>query len=103
MFMEKQTHLRHKWTVNLLQYVVHLEQLGLDEWTVGSANMTDVVQAQVVEDQDVPVVSLKGAVQVAGHVVVDLYRIRNNSDISQQSKSRKEKLKLNHLNLQYIH
>lgn len=34
--------------------------------------MTDVVQAKVVEDQNVPVISLEGAVQVTGHIVVNL-------------------------------
>ncbi|MEQ2160226.1 hypothetical protein GOODEAATRI_031475, partial [Goodea atripinnis] len=68
----KQTYLRNKRTVDLLQDVVHLEQFGLDEGTVGSADMAYVVQAQVVEDQNVPVISLKGTVQVAGYVVVNL-------------------------------
>jgi len=59
--------------VNLLQDVVHLQQLGLDEGAVGSADVPDVVQAQVVQDQDVPVVPLQGAVQVTGHIVVHLH------------------------------
>lgn len=58
--------------MNLLQDVVHLQQLGLNEGTVGSADVTNVVEAEVVEDQNVPVVSLKGAIQVTGHVVVNL-------------------------------
>lgn len=59
--------------MNLLQDVVHLQQLGLNEGTVGSGDVTDVVQAQVVQDQDVPVVPLEGAVQVTGHIVVNLW------------------------------
>lgn len=60
--------------MNLLQDVVHLQQFGLDEGTVGSTDVTYVVQAQVVEDQNVPVIPLEGAVQVTGHVVVNLGR-----------------------------
>lgn len=74
----KRTHLGNEGTVDLLQDVVHLQQLGSDERAVGPADVADVVQAQVVEDQHVPVVSLQGAVQVAGHVVVHLNR--NNRD-----------------------
>lgn len=59
--------------MNLLQDVVHLHQFGLDQRTVGPADVADVVQAQVVEDQDVPVVSLQRAVQMPGHVVVHLH------------------------------
>lgn len=58
--------------MNLLQDVVHLHQLGLDERTVRSADVADVVEAEVVKDQNVPVVSLQGAVQVPCHVVVNL-------------------------------
>lgn len=39
---------------------------------MGPADVTDVVQAEVVEDQNVPVVSLKGAIQMPGHIVVNL-------------------------------
>lgn len=60
--------------MNLLQDVVHLQQFGLDEGTVGSTDVTYVVQAKVVEDQNVPVISLEGAVQVTCHVVVNLTR-----------------------------
>lgn len=59
--------------MNLLQDVIHLQQFGLDEGTVGSTDVTDVVQAKVVEDQNVPVISLEGAVQVTGHIVVNLH------------------------------
>lgn len=59
--------------MNLLQDVVHLHKFGLDERTVGTADVTDVVQAEVVEDQNVPVISLEGAIQVTGHIVVDLH------------------------------
>lgn len=58
--------------MNLLQDVVHLHQLGLDERTVRSTDVADVVEAEVVKDQNVPVVSLQGAVQMPGHVVVNL-------------------------------
>lgn len=58
--------------MNLLQDVIHLQQFGLDEGAVGAADVTDVVQAQVVQDQNVPVVPLQGAIQVPGHIVVDL-------------------------------
>lgn len=58
--------------MNLLQDVVHLHQLGLDERTVRSADVADVVEAEVVKDQNVPVVSLQGAVQMPSHVVVNL-------------------------------
>lgn len=60
--------------MNLLQDVIHLQQFGLDERTVGSTDMTDVVEAEVVEDQNVPVVSFQGAIQVTGHIVVNLHR-----------------------------
>lgn len=40
---------------------------------MGSGDVTDVVQAQVVQDQDVPVIPLEGAVQVTGHIVVNLW------------------------------
>lgn len=66
------SYLRNEGAVDLLQDVIHLQQLGLDEGAVGPADVADVVQAQVVQDQDVPVVSLQGAVQVPGHVVVNL-------------------------------
>lgn len=59
--------------MNLLQDVVHLQQFGLNEGTVGSGDVTNMVQAQVVQDQDVPVVPLEGAVQVTGHIVVNLW------------------------------
>lgn len=59
--------------MNLLQDVVHLRQFGLDERTVRSTDVADVVEAQVVKDQNVPVVSLQGAVQMPGHVVVNLH------------------------------
>lgn len=59
--------------MNLLQDVVHLRQFGLDERTVGSTDVADVVETQVVKDQHVPVVSLQGAVQMPGHVVVNLH------------------------------
>lgn len=39
---------------------------------MGSADVTNMVQAQIVKDQNVPVISLKGAVQVAGYIVVNL-------------------------------
>ena len=63
--------------MNLLQDVVHLHQFGLDERAVGTADVTDVVQAEVVEDQNVPVVPLEGAIQVTGHIVVDLHGRRD--------------------------
>ena len=65
-------HLGDERSVDLLQHVVHLQQLGPDQGAAGPADVADVVQAQVVQDQDVPVVPLQGAVQVAGHVVVHL-------------------------------
>lgn len=58
--------------MDLLQDVIHLQQLGLNEGAVGPSNVANVIQAQVVEDEDVPVVSLKGAVQVSGNIVVNL-------------------------------
>lgn len=64
--------LRNEGPVNLLQDVVHLHQLGLDERTVRSADVADVVEAEVVKDQNVPVVSLQSAVQMPCHVVVNL-------------------------------
>lgn len=42
---------------------------------MGSTDVADVVQAQVVQDQNVPVVSLQRAVQVTSHVVVNLRRV----------------------------
>lgn len=60
--------------VNLLQDVVHLYQFGLNEWTVRSTDVADVVEAEVVKDENVPVVSLQGTVQMPGHVVVNLHR-----------------------------
>lgn len=44
--------------MNLLQDVVHLNQLGLNERTVRSTDVADVVEAEVVKDQNLPVVSL---------------------------------------------
>lgn len=58
--------------MDLLQDVVHLQQFGLNEGAVGPCDVANVIQAQVVEDQDVPVVPLQGAVQVSGHIVVNL-------------------------------
>lgn len=66
-------YLGNEGTVNLLKDIIHLLQFGRDEGTVGSADVTDVVEAKVVEDQNVPVISLEGAVQVAGHIVVNLH------------------------------
>lgn len=65
-------YLGNEGTVNLLQDIIHLLQFGWDEGTVGSADVTDVVEAKVVEDQNVPVIPLESAVQVAGHIVVNL-------------------------------
>lgn len=74
--------------MDLLQDVVHLQQFGLNEGAVGARDVANVIQAQVVEDQDVPVVPLQGAVQVPGHIVVNLRgdtvkkkknRIKNNA------------------------
>lgn len=59
--------------MDLLQDVVHLQQFGLNEGAVGPRDVANVIQAQVVEDQDVPVVPLQGAVKVSGHVVVNLH------------------------------
>lgn len=58
--------------MDLLQDVIHLQQFGLNEGAVWPRDVADVIQAQVVEDQDVPVVPLQGAVQVSGHIVVHL-------------------------------
>lgn len=44
--------------MNFLQDVVHLQQFGLNEGAVGPRDVANVIQAQVVEDQDVPVVPL---------------------------------------------
>lgn len=63
--------------MDLLQDVIHLQQFGLDEGAVWPRDVANVIQAQVVEDQDVPVVPLQGAVQVSGHIVVNL-RVKNN-------------------------
>lgn len=63
--------------MDLLQDVIHLQQFGLDEGAVWPRDVANVIQAQVVEDQDVPVVPLQGAVQVSGHIVVNL-RAKNN-------------------------
>lgn len=60
--------------MDLLQDVVHLHQFGLNKRTVRSTDMADVVEAEVVKDQNIPVVSLQGAVQVPGYVVVNLHR-----------------------------
>lgn len=60
--------------MNLLQDVVHLHQFGLNERTVRSTNVANVIEAEVVKDQNVPVVSLQGAVQMPGHIVVNLHR-----------------------------
>lgn len=43
---------------------------------MGSTDVADVVQAQVVQDQNVPVVSLQRAIQVTRHVVVNLGKVR---------------------------
>lgn len=43
--ISRRKYLWNEGTVNLLQDVVHLQQFGLDEGTVGSTDMTDVVQA----------------------------------------------------------
>lgn len=48
--------------MDLFQDVIHLEQLGLDQRTVRSTDVADVIQAEVVEDQNVPVVSFQGAI-----------------------------------------
>lgn len=66
-------YLGNEGTVNLLQDIIHLLQFGRDEGTVGSTDVTDVVEAKVVEDQNVPVIPLESAVQVAGHIVVNLH------------------------------
>lgn len=58
--------------MDLLQNIIHLHQFGLDHRTVGSTDVTNVVKAKVVEDENVPVISLEGAIQVAGHIVVNL-------------------------------
>lgn len=60
--------------MNLLQDVVHLHQFGLNERTVRSTDVADVVEAEVVKDQNIPVISLQGAVQMPGDVVVNLHR-----------------------------
>lgn len=60
--------------MNLLQDVVHLHQFWLNERTVRSTDVADVIEAEVVKDQNFPVVSLQGAVQMPGHVVVNLHR-----------------------------
>lgn len=70
--IKERNYLWNESVVDLLQDVVHLQQFGLDEWTVRSTDMTNVVQAKVVEDENVPVISLKGTIQVTGYVVVDL-------------------------------
>ena len=49
---------------------------------MGSTDVADVVQAQVVQDQNVPVVSLQGAIQVTRHIVVNLGKVR--ADIQYQ-------------------
>lgn len=59
--------------MDLLQDVIHLQQFGLNEGAVGPCDVSNVIQAQVVQDQDVPVVPLQGAVQVSGHIVVNLH------------------------------
>ena len=67
-------HLWNEGAVNLLKDVIHLQEFGLDEGTVGSTDVTNVVEAKVVKDQNVPVISLQGAIQVAGHIVINLCR-----------------------------
>lgn len=78
--IKKHIYLWNEGTVDLLQDIVHLQQFGLDEWTVGSTDMADVVKTEVVEDQHVPVVSLEGAIQVACHIVVNLDGTRRIQD-----------------------
>ena len=45
-----------------------------------SADVANVVQPEVVQDQYVPVVSLQSAVQVTSHVVVNLHEEWNTQE-----------------------
>lgn len=56
----------------LLDDVVHLHEFGSYQRAVGSADVSDVVQTQIMQNQNIPVISLQSAVQVTGHVIVHL-------------------------------
>lgn len=62
--------------MDLLQGVIHLQQFGLNEGALGPHDVANVIQAHIVEDQDVPIVPLQGAVQVSGHIVVNLRGVK---------------------------
>lgn len=66
------THLWYERGVNLLDDVVHLREFGSYQRAVGSADVPDVIQTQIMQDQNIPVVPLQSAVQMTGHVIVHL-------------------------------
>lgn len=72
--MKNEINLWNKSSVDFLQDVVHLQEFRLNEWAVRATDVTDVVQAQIVENQNVPVIPLKCAVQVTGYIVVNLVK-----------------------------
>lgn len=61
--------------VYLLDDIVHLKEFGSDERAVGAADVSNVVQPQIVQDQDVPVVSFQSVVQMTSHVIIHLKNI----------------------------
>lgn len=58
--------------MNLHEDTVHLTELVSNQGAVGPRNVADVVQAQVVEDQHVPVTSFQDLVQMPRDIIINL-------------------------------
>lgn len=58
--------------MNLLDDVVHLHEFGSYQRAVGSADVPDVIQTQIMQNENIPVIPLQSAVQMTGHVIVHL-------------------------------
>ncbi len=65
-------HLWYERGMYLLDDVVHLHEFGSYQRAVGSADVSDVVQTQIMQNQNIPVISLQSAVKMTGHVIVHL-------------------------------
>ncbi len=62
--------------VQFLNNLIHFQEFGWDEWRIGSMDMSNVIQAQVVKDGHVPG-RPQLTFQVPRYIVVDFLEVRD--------------------------